>query len=195
MRRWYARMTEIQGVGFTGSPDVNRSHLVEARIRPSEEYGSLSWPMPGGITSSSPVHHRAFADMRALKGDALTRWVWEGLELPGTASDYHFLLQNAVEQLWARRRATPAGLHFVEVFAQLDLSLIEAVPQAILINDADPSRGFVRITSVMTWINLLHAEGALRDALSVSRRMQRFGDTYQNEKLETKVAALNEETR
>ncbi|WP_329430534.1 hypothetical protein OG339_21555 [Streptosporangium sp. NBC_01495] len=69
------------------------------------------------------------------------------------------------------------------------------MPQAILINDADPSRGFFRITSVLTWINLLHAEGALRDALSVSRRMQRFGDTYQNEKLETKVAALNEEVR
>ncbi|MEU3169590.1 hypothetical protein [Streptosporangium sp. NPDC006930] len=66
----------------------------------------------------------------------------------------------------------------MEVFAQLDLSLIEAVSQAILINDADPSQGYFRITGVMTWINPLHTEGALRDALSVSRRMQRFGATY-----------------
>ncbi|WP_204046934.1 hypothetical protein [Microbispora siamensis] len=193
MKRWYARMADVPGIGFTGSPGVNRDHLPETRIRPREEYGSLWWPTASGTTSASPAHNRAFGDMRTLDTDTLIRWVWEGLELPGSASDYHFLLQNAVGQFWARRRTAPAGLHFVEVFAQLDLLLIEAVPQVVLINDKNPSLGFVRISSVATWINLLHAEGALRDALSVSRRMQRFGDNYLDERLEAKVAALDEE--
>ncbi|WP_169944434.1 hypothetical protein [Microbispora sp. H11081] len=194
MKRWYARMADVQGIGFAGSPGVNRDHLPGTRIRPREEYGSLLWPTASGTTSASPAHNRAFGDMRTPDTDTLIRWVWEGLELPGSASDYHFLLQNAVEQFWSRRRTAPAGLHFVEVFAHLDLLLIEAVPQTVLINEKKPSLGFVRISSIATWINLLHAEGALRDALSVSKRIQRFGDNYLDERLEAKVAALDEES-
>ncbi len=127
--------------------------------------------------------------------NTLARWVWEGLELPGIASDYHFLLQGAVEQLWSRRRSTPAGLQFVEIFAQLDLNLIEAVPQAVMVNSAKPSQGFFKIASVQTWMKLLEAEGALREALAVSQRAQRFGDDHRHEELEAKVAALDAEAR
>lgn len=130
-----------------------------------------------------------------LRLDDLVRSVWEGLELPGTASDYHFLLQGAVAQLWSRRRTEPAGLRMVETFGYLDLALIEAVPQTVWRNDGDRNGGFLRITSFEHVLTLLEREGALREALALSRCAQRFGEVYRNEGLEAKVAALDEELR
>jgi hypothetical protein len=127
--------------------------------------------------------------------DTLVRWVWEGLELPGIPSNYHYLLQDAVRWLWSRRRTAPAGLGFVEVFASLDLSLVEAVPHTVAMDEQDLSRGFARLVAVETWMKLLEAEGTLRDALAVSRRAQRFGESYRREELEAKVAALDTEGR
>lgn len=87
---WYERMAAIPGIQFGGSPGVNRGRLAEARVRPRTEMGYLSWPTPDGSTSASPAHSRAFANMSRLERGELVRWVWEGLELPGIASDYHF---------------------------------------------------------------------------------------------------------
>jgi len=81
--------------------------------------------------------------LSGFDSDELVRWVWESVELPGEPSDYHFLLQGAVEQLWGRRRTNPSGLHFVETFGYLDLALIEAAPQAVRLDEADPARGYV----------------------------------------------------
>ncbi|MEV0593697.1 hypothetical protein [Nonomuraea cavernae] len=125
----------------------------------------------------------------------LVRWVWEGVELPGIPSDYHHLLQNAVKQLWSQRRVAPAGLGFVEVFTSLDLNLVEAVPHVVAMDEQDLSRGFARLAAVEIWMKLLEAEGALRDALAVSQRAQRFGESYRRKELEAKVSALDAEGR
>jgi hypothetical protein len=42
---------------------------------------------------------------------------------------------------------------------------------------------------------LLEREGALREALTLSRRAMRFGDRYRRDELEAKVAALDGELR
>jgi hypothetical protein len=130
-----------------------------------------------------------------LRLEDLVRSVWEGLELPGIASDYHFLLQGAAAQLWSRRRKEPAGLRMAETFGYLDLALIEAIPQTVWRNDGDRDGGFLRITSLEHLLTLLEREGAFREALALSRRAQRFGDVYRSEELEAKVAALDEELR
>jgi hypothetical protein len=128
-----------------------------------------------------------------MSRDELVRWVWEGLELPGEPSDYHFLLQGAVERLWSRRRDDPDGLLLVETFAYLDLALVEAAPQAVVLDEADPARGFVHILTLDRMLTLLEREGALREALALSRRAERFGERYRREPLEAKVAALDGE--
>jgi hypothetical protein len=128
-----------------------------------------------------------------MSRDDLVRWVWEGLELPGEPSDYHFLLQGAVEQLWSRRREDPEGLRLVETFAYLDLALIEVAPQAVALNDADLTQGFVHILTLDHVLTLLEREGALREALALSRRAQRFGERYRRDALKAKVAALDGE--
>lgn len=195
MTRWYARMADIPGIGFPGSPGVDRFRLPEAQVRPLQEQGSpyLYWPTPDGHASSSPAHRRAFADTTAMDTNELVRWIFEGMELPGIASDYHHLLQGGVRQLWAQRRPAPDGLRFVETFAALDLALIEAAPEAVAMDERDPSRGFSRLAAVETWMKLLEAEGALRDAAAVGRRAQRFGEGYRSEELEGKAAALDAE--
>jgi hypothetical protein len=192
---WYTRMADIPGIQFTGSPGVARADLAEAGLRPRAEYGYLSWPTADGSTSASPAHRRAFGDLSALDADELVRWVWEGVELPGEPSDYHFLLQGAVEQMWARRRENPSGLQFVETFGYLDLALIEAAPQAVRLDESDHAGGFVHITSLDRLLALLEREGALREALTLSRRAMRFGDRYRRDELEAKVAALDGELR
>ena len=125
--------------------------------------------------------------------DDLVRWVWEGLELPGLAPDYHHLMQSAALQLWKLRRSDPHGLDSVEAFSYLDLSLIEAVPAAVSVDDADTARGFVWLAAVDLLITMLQREGSLREALAVSRRAQQFGENYQRPDLESKVAALDAE--
>ncbi|MGW2143502.1 hypothetical protein ACWCOT_04265 [Nonomuraea bangladeshensis] len=189
-------MAEVKGVGFTGSPGVDRRRLPEAGVRPrNSDFGGLSWPRPGGWTSASPAHDRAFADMREMDTATLVRWVWEGLEVPGTVSDYHFLLQSAIARLWSGRNADRGNLRLLETFAELDLRLIEAVPQPFLVDENDPSKGYVRFSGVVTWMRLLETEGALREALAVNRRLRRFDDDYRIEELEAKVTALDEEAR
>lgn len=195
MKVWYSRMADIPGIQFTGSPGVVRADLAEAGLRPRTEYGYLSWPTSEGSTSASPASRRLSADVSGLNSDELVRWVWEGVELPGEPADYHFLLQGAVEQLWARRREHPDGLHYVETFGYLDLALIEAVPQAVMLDASTSTSGFVRISSLERLLSLLEREGALREALALSRRAMRFGDSYRREELEAKVASLDGELR
>jgi hypothetical protein len=156
----------------------------------------MYWPMAdGGASSASPAHERAFADLSGLGRGDLVRWVWEGLELPGKASDYHFLLQGAVDQAWLRRREDPTWLHVLETFANLDLALVEAAPHAVTLEGTLPPGKFVRITSIERLVNLLEREGALRGALALADRARRFGEHYWSEELEAKVAALDGELR
>ncbi|MEI5011687.1 hypothetical protein RB196_34450 [Streptomyces sp. PmtA] len=99
---------------------------------------------------------------------------WEALELPGEPMDYHFVLQQAVSDLWAARRTDPGGLETLETFARLDLALMEAAPEAVSFDHSPPEQPFVRVTSVSRLITLLEREGAVAEALEVSRRLNRF---------------------
>ena len=195
MATWYARMADIPQIQFRGSPGVNRASLAEARVRPRTGYGGdyLMWPSPQGETSASPAHQRAFHDTTAMNRGDLVRWVWEGLEVPGEPSDYHFLLQGAVERLWKCRGSDPEGLRFVEIFGYLDLALIEAAPQAVTLDRGDGPQGFVHILTLDMLLILLEREGAFREALALSRRAERFGERYRREDIEAKVAALDDE--
>lgn len=190
---WYPRMADIPGISFTGSPGIKRSELSNAGVRPRTDHGYIAWPSASGTTSASPAHDRAFADLSRLSRGELVRWVWEGLELPGLPSDYHFLLQGAVKQLWSGHRDAPEGLHFLEVFGYLDLALIEAAPQTVRLPDTHPTGGFVHVTSLELLLSLLEREGAVREALELSGRAAKFGVLHRREDLKAKVASLDEE--
>ncbi|WP_223837602.1 hypothetical protein [Streptomyces venezuelae] len=88
--------------------------------------------------------------------------------------DYHFVLQSAVDRLWSDRRSYAAGLEMLEVFAELDLQLMEAAPQAVSFDEDVRPETFVRVTSVPRLISLLEREGAFTEALALARRLAPF---------------------
>lgn len=144
------------------------------------------WLTAEGRTSATPASRHVPFESR---GAELVARVWEALELPGSAMDYHFVLQGAVDRLWSSRRSDPASLEQLEVFALLDLELMEAAPQAISFDAADSPAAFVRVSSVPRLIGLLEREGAFTDALTLARRLARFGQG------EDAVDRLSEKTR
>lgn len=168
---WFERMAAIPEVGFPGSPGVVRNSLPGAHDRPSRSYGSLMWPAPGGSTSATPAGSHV---PPGVSGTELIARTWEALELPGSAMDYHFILQGAVSGLWGSRRSEPAGLELLETFALWDLALIEAVPHAVSFDEGPSPATFVRISSVARLISLLEHEGAFVEALALARRLARF---------------------
>lgn len=185
VRAWFERMAAIPGMAFAGSPGVIREAVPGVRDRPDESYGSLMWPTADGSTSATPASR--YVPVEASGAELVAR-VWEAVELPGSAMDYHFILQGAVDRLWSGRRADPVALEGLEVFALLDLELMEAVPQAVSFDtDASPD-AFVRVTSVPRLIALLEREGAYAEALELARRLARFKQG------EEAVARLSEKT-
>ncbi|MFI5877377.1 hypothetical protein ACIBAH_34100 [Streptomyces sp. NPDC051445] len=171
MATWFERMAAIPGVRFTGSHGVVREALAEAPVRPTVSYGSPMWPTVEGTTSATPASRHV--PVEASGADLVTR-VWEALELPGEPMDYHFILQGAVDRLWSDRRSYPDGLELLEVFALLDLELMEAAPQAVSFDTGSHPASFVHVTSVPRLVMLLEREGVLTDALEVARRLARF---------------------
>ncbi|MGW2871631.1 hypothetical protein [Kitasatospora sp. NPDC001225] len=191
MEPWFERMAAIPGLSFTGSPGVVRESLPGANDRPDESYGSAMWPTPEGSTSATPASRHV---PREARGPELAVRVWEALEIPGSAMDYHFVLQHAVSQLWADRRSDPDALELLEVFALLDLELMEADPQAVSFDFTDDEHSFVRVSSVPQLIDLLEREGALSEALGLARRLARFGQGEDLvEQLSGKVTVLASE--
>jgi len=191
MHMWFERMAAIPGLGFDGSPGVARSAIPGAYDRPEQSYGSLTWPTPEGSTSATPASRHVPPD---AGGAELATKTWEALELPGSAMDYHFVLQGAVDRLWAARRSNPGGLALLEAFALLDLELSEAAPQAVSFDDSPAPGTFVRITSVPRLVSLLEREGAFTEALALARRLARFGQGEDAvARLSEKIAALEAE--
>ncbi|WP_208105883.1 hypothetical protein [Streptomyces sp. GC420] len=165
-------MAAIPGIAFAGSPGVVREAVPGAGDRPDESYGSPMWPTAEGSTSSAPASRHVPFDAR---GAELVARVWEALELPGSAMDYHFVLQGAVDRLWSTRRAEPEALAALEVFALLDLELMEAAPQAVSFDTTGAPTMFVRVSSVPRLIGLLEREGAFTEALELAWRLAHFG--------------------
>ncbi len=105
----------------------------------------------------------------------------EGLELPGVPSDYHFMIQSTVGELWKRRREEPAGISDVERLCWLDLDLIDARPDCVTYEN-DEGSSFYAIAGFGMLINLFEREGALHEALEVAQRAERFGQGAQEQR-------------
>ncbi|MEV6477250.1 hypothetical protein [Streptomyces sp. NPDC051657] len=193
MGAWVERMAAIPGIAFSGGPGVVRNALRGAEDRPDEMYGEPMWPTATGSTSATPASRHVPFEAR---GTELAARVWEALELPGSAMDYHFILQSAVDRLWSDRRSDPDGLQLVEVFTRLDLELMEAAPQAVSFDSEAAGREatFVRVSSVPRLISLLEREGAFQEALALARRLTRFEQGEEMvSRLSEKVHALGAE--
>jgi hypothetical protein len=193
---WFRRLGDIPGLDYKTDPRVDRrrlrGHDVVPRIEHFGGHATLTW----GNTSRSPAHERAFGqDVGERPSAEILRLLSEILELPGEASDYHFAIQIASGILWARRRADPDLMEVVERLCWLDLRLIEAQPDAVRFQ-RDGKSSYFHVTGFKTLITLYEREGALREALEVAERAERF-DQLQDKatELRQRLAAVEAEDR
>lgn len=176
---WFGRFGDIPGISYATPAGINRSKLKGASERPEvvayeEGQEALLWRSSDGSTSSSPAKNRVFdSDMSAKSPAALVRHLYETLELPGQASDYHFAIQSVVDELWKRRRQDPGVFTLVERLAWLDVDLVRVRPDTVANEHGDTPR-FYRVTSFDRLITLYEREGAVQEALEVAEIAARF---------------------
>jgi hypothetical protein len=176
--QWYRRLAEVPRIGYSSSPDVQRTKLrgwnASARVvtygLDGEDRASLWWATPGGETTQAPTI--AWADPFNTKGrnaaENLQR-VREALELAGTVADYHLVLMGAARALWPQLAEAPWVPVELEQICKLDLQLVQAYPGAV--RDIAPNlrNRYYPDSTFGILITLYEQEGYLHEALAVAR--------------------------
>jgi hypothetical protein len=117
--------------------------------------------------------------------------LYETLELPGIASDYHFALLSAYESLSSHARRQPELYEDLEKLFLLDIALVERLPMTVRDDrDASPfhAPAFARL------VNLYERNGLLDEALAIAQRAAESGHgTELLEQMQERIAALRAE--
>ncbi len=203
MRRkvWFKRFADIPGVDYADTSGLDRAKLAGLNAVPEisvyefdgRQEESLLWPSRDGVTSGSPAHHRAFGDQKGATTAMLLANLQEGLELPGEPSDYHFLIQGCIGELWSRRKEEPEVLSKVEELCHLNIQLIEACPYAVS-HEADGTRVFYGMQAFACLIDLYEKNGFLEQALAVADKAALFGQgTEDADDLRERIKAVKSE--
>lgn len=173
---WYSRLADIPDLAYIPLTQVNRTRLWGVDAKPEVRRLSLgnshvyfTWPTPdGNSTSASPAHQHGFSIPDGTPEEVLKR-VSETLELPGQASDYHFSIQHAIEQLWRQRKANPALYDQIENLCLLDIDLLEKRTEEIY------GGSVISVRAFNTLAGMYENEGRLQDALTVLERGKALG--------------------
>jgi hypothetical protein len=169
---WYPSFGEIPGLSYVTPDFVDPARLRRSSVRPEihrykgadgNEFVAATWP---GGTSQSPASGHIVFDLVA-KLDTLRRRAAEALELPGTASDYHFALMGAADVIHSRRREATWALEEVERLCWLDVRLIELRPDD---NESDLNLRQVGQRCFNHLLSLYQREGYWLEALQVTDR-------------------------
>jgi hypothetical protein len=151
---------------------MDRSRLPSANSKPEiHRYtfdGKTTESLWWGDTSQSPAS--AHASLETKEPVRLIRRCYEALELPGTASDFHFVVMSASSTLWSMRRNDPTLYEEVEKLALIDLQIIERGWKD------DPEMDFRRLSqpSFKTLLNLYRGEGYFENAAVICERAADF---------------------
>jgi hypothetical protein len=199
--KWYRRFGDIDSVTYEPLVAVDVAKIRGVGVEPETLHydtgDSLWWPAiyerGGGETSASPVAQRDFGAGKWTLSRAI-RYVAETVELPGTASDYHFCIQGAVEDLWKHRRESVEVLDAIERLAWLDINFVTAVPEAITWKRDGETLTYA-VSSWSRLIMLYRLEGAWRDALDIALMAEAAGHRpVELDELVERVALLVAET-
>jgi len=202
--KWVSRLGDLSGVDYVSPPGMNRRKLPQHDAKPRVETFScskknettLTWKTAEGETSQSPASAWFIADdPRKVSTADLVQRLFEALELPGVASDYHFALLRAYDILWSRRRREPEVLPELERLCLLDIHLVEQRPDIIHMTVQDEELT-ARVPAFHYLVFLYEQEGATSDALDIARRAAAAGQgSSELDRLQLRVAALEEEDR
>ena len=166
---WYPRFADIPEIQYIPLISVNQKNLWGRGARPKvERYNfdgkqhiSMMWLAPDGTsTSASPAKQRSLTLNDPTPTDILAH-LSETLELPGTASDYHFTLQDAHESFWRQRKVQPSVYNTIETICQLDIALVALLGQDMYGDSPFAVSAFSRLAGIY------ETEGLLGEALAV----------------------------
>lgn len=190
--KWYSRFADIPGVQYAPFVPVDQKHLWGRGARPEVErhnfdgkqHDSVMWPTAdGGYTSASPAKQHGLIESDPTPDATLTH-LSEALELPGTASDYHFTLQGAHESLWRHRRAQPSLYNSIETICRLDIALVTLLGRDMYGDSPFAVLAFNRLAGIY------EVEGRLNEALAVYEQAEAKGHFVRNSRADQLRAVL-----
>ena len=177
---WYKRLADIPSIGYPGDESL-RKKLPNANVTPRVErfdlgdrpHEALVWKTRDGTSSASPVHEVAFGSHGDESPEETRERVLKALELPGTPSDYHFLIQSAHEQLWGQRRERSDQYPMIEWLCQLNVRLLEIHPETLWIGD-DAGSGFIRALAFDRLVSMYATEGFETEMIETATRISKL---------------------
>jgi hypothetical protein len=182
-------MGDIPGVEYTPPVPIAREaiprHDAVPEIRSLGEIdrGFLSWGMrelpPEERTDPTEVewqslgaptteHLRETLERTDVSPSELLSRLWEALELPGAAEDYHHALERVVTLLARIRTGDAEALVAAEELAWLDIRLMLARPDTVLTPYMDGRPRYWGANTFTTLRSLYVSEGFLREAVRVA---------------------------
>lgn len=178
---WYRRLAEVPGVDYAPPSNIDRRKLPGVSASPQLEkfffdgkpHISAWW----GSTTASPAAQHGDSDQARRRSyneadlQQRLQHVYEALELPGTAQDYHYKLLNACELLWASREVASWALNEVERLSLLDIQLVETHP-----SDPGTDMDMREVSQPAYWrLGMMYQrEGYLLEAAEIAERGGRF---------------------
>lgn len=202
MEKWYRRLADVPGVDYPGSPGVDRTRLPGHNTEPKvstytfegKRSTSLMWPMKDGETGSSPANTW---ESKPRPGESPSqtalRQTREKLELPGTLSDYHFIIQGCHQELKASAADGLWAFGEIEALCLLDIRLISRYPNTVGF-EREGEVKYYGIVAFFTLLDMYQREGMLREALDVARVAERFGQAPGKvQEIEERIARIEAE--
>ncbi|MEJ7638182.1 MAG: hypothetical protein WKF75_09470 [Singulisphaera sp.] len=115
------------------------------------------------------------------------------MELPGSASDYHFALMNAYDLLWKHRQREPEVLPEIERPCLIDIKLVETRPETVR-ETVQGRESTLHVPAFGYLVRLYEREGFIEDALHIARRAAALGLAKVDlQRLEARLQELNAE--
>lgn len=184
MVKWFRRVADIPGVSYTPNYHIDRINLVGNDFVPEvsaiefagKQKEILSWPSENGHgTITSPAGNRRALIVGDVPASDILRNLYECMELPGEPADYHFMLQGCAEVLLKCGRAENILTSDMEWLCKLDISLVQAFPDAV-IPIWDPEQRPTSILCFEILIHLYERQGRVREALEIAEIASTFDE-------------------
>ena len=193
---WAPGLAALPGVSYappegTSAPVRDRAEApaINEFEFDGEVHRSLSWTIRDGSTSASPASRHAAGRDPSAPTENLLRHLHDGLAKSGTPSDYHFAIQNVIDELWRRRKDDPRAVSAIEPLCLADISLVEAYRDSFRSGDR-----YYATTSMDLLVTLYENAGDLDAAVTLARRVDPFlNGTGDLDRLEAKRDRLAQE--
>lgn len=204
VRLWYERLADVPHLDYVTPVSVDAAALPERGLRPrlattmwnGTNKTSPEWirdPRGYGSRRSPATEWKGYAPQSGeSEATAAMRRVHEALALPGTLTDYYFVLLGGIQAAWSHRAGNPWLYQELERLSLLAIALVECHQDA-LSADNDGRIGHLGVPAYDMLLTIYGREGHLVEMQDIVRRAteHHVGDFSRKEQsLAARVAAI-----